>query len=65
MAFTNGGYYNRNGLQGVVNATGIESIMVNETAKSVIYDLQGRRMNEGSALRPGIYIINNKKVVIK
>ena len=65
MAFTNGGYYNRNGLQGTVNATGIESIMANEPAKSVIYDLQGRRMNEGSALRPGIYIINNKKVVIK
>ncbi len=64
MAFTNGGYYNRNGLQETVAVTGIQAISHEEPAASVIYDLQGRRMPQGAQLKPGIYIINNKKVVI-
>ena len=37
----------------------------NVNTKQAIYDLQGRRMTNAQALRPGIYIVNGKKVVIK
>ena len=30
-----------------------------------VYDLQGRKMNTRSTLKSGIYIINNKKCVVK
>ena len=47
--------------------TGIEDVEVNGNVntKQAIYDLQGRRMTNAQALRPGIYIVNGKKVVIK
>ena len=45
------------------DATGIESLIVNEKADAnEVYDLQGRRV-----VRPakGIYIVNGKKIVVK
>lgn len=48
--------------------TGIENINVNDNGNShpsTVYDLQGRRITDTQALRPGIYIVNGKKVVIK
>ena len=44
-------------------ATGIEILNAGKKAKSGIYDLTGRKVNDLS--RPGIYIVNGKKVVVK
>ena len=44
-------------------ATGIDEINIDSAKKNVIYDLMGRRVQSMS--RPGIYIVNGKKVVKK
>ena len=73
LDFTQAGYYNEEGLQGVVTATGIMGLRSQETGdrrqESGVrsrewYDLQGRRMN-GYPTKKGIYIHNGKKTVIK
>ena len=46
----------------VIN-TGIDEINIDSAKKNVIYDLMGRRVQSMS--RPGIYIVNGKKVVKK
>lgn len=45
--------------------TGINSIDADDTANKKIYTLQGVEIPEGTTPRPGIYIQNGKKVVIK
>ena len=65
LDFTQAGYYNEDGLQGVVTAT---AIMAPRNVQSSMlngqwYDLQGRRMNYPT--RKGVYIHNGKKTVIK
>ena len=45
-------------------ATGISQVSQNDKLTSQIYDLNGRVVNE-NALKPGIYIKNGKKFVIK
>ena len=45
-------------------ATSISSLLESE-GKVVIYDLRGRRINDASALRSGVYIINGKKTVVR
>jgi len=48
-----------------VPPTGIEEVKSKKTvAKSGVYTLDGRRVNADD-LRPGLYIINGKKVVVK
>lgn len=53
------------------NTTGIADATADDDSRVKVYDLQGRFVKEGAAsdvktgLRRGIYIINNKKVVIK
>lgn len=53
------------------NTTGITDAVADGDSRVKVYDLQGRFVKEGAAnevktgLRRGIYIINNKKVVIK
>ncbi|MCR5131816.1 MAG: M6 family metalloprotease domain-containing protein [Prevotella sp.] len=44
---------------------GIESIISKIPTEVVIYDLQGRRLTEKVQLKPGLYIIGGKKVVVK
>ena len=44
-------------------ATSIDEITTDSNKPSVIYDLMGRRVQNMS--RPGIYIVNGKKVVKK
>jgi len=64
MAFTNGGYYTKDGRQDVV--TGIASISNTQTTSPYIYTLDGRRLPAGTSLRSlprGIYIVNGKKLV--
>ena len=58
---------------GFDETTGIKSLTLTHApigkGNDVIYDLQGRRIGQWSALnsqlRPGLYIINGKKVIIK
>ncbi len=64
MAFTNGGYYTKDGRQDVV--TGIASITNTQTTSPYIYTLDGRRLPAGislGSLPRGIYIVNGKKLV--
>ena len=72
LAFTNGGYYNQEGLQGVVSATAIRSIEAIPEGSVKVYSLDGQLIREAldgseaiKSLKKGVYIINNKKVVIK
>jgi alpha-amylase len=73
LAFLNGGYYNDEGLQGVVTPTAIRNIRATQTDGEVkVYTLNGRLIRTAknseealSGLPKGIYIINNKKFVIK
>lgn len=44
-------------------ATGIDEISIDSAKETIIYDLMGRRVK--SMTRPGIYIVNGKKVVKK
>ncbi|MCR5132289.1 MAG: starch-binding protein [Prevotella sp.] len=70
LVFTNGGYYNQDGLQAQV-ATGIDEITTDSSIRhqtSGVYDLQGRLVSSTSnisILRPGLYIVNGRKVVIR
>ena len=60
LTFSNGGYYNKDGLVKVIE-TGIEEVRskISDT-KGRIYDLQGRRITN---MQRGIYIVNGKKYV--
>ena len=62
LTFQNGGYYNDAGaLQGIV--TGIDGITpTKSTTVPPLFSLDGRRV---TSPRPGIYIQNNKKIVIR
>ena len=52
-------------LMGIEAATGICTVRYTPVIDDdIIYDLNGRRVNE-STLRPGIYIKNRKKIVIR
>ena len=64
LPFTNGGYYTKEGLKGVVT-TGISTIAVSQDpmADSQVYDLQGRHVD--SPPKKGLYIRNNKKIMIR
>ena len=60
-------YYNGSGsgareFFGFGDASGIESVRVNENENGEVYDLQGRRVSQPTK---GLYIVNGKKVVIK
>ena len=64
LAFTNGGYYDKNGLVKVIEVTGIESVRWQQTASHTWYDLSGRRL-KSLPTRKGLYISNGKKTIIK
>lgn len=65
LVFEQGGYYNKDGLQGVVTPTAIKGIKRMEGLDDDLwYDLQGRRLN-GKPTVKGVYIQNGKLVVIK
>ena len=64
MAFTNGGYYTRDGLASVL--TGIASTPTIQHPTPYIYTLDGRRLPMGTSVNSlprGVYIVNGKKVV--
>ena len=47
----------------ITSTTGIEDVKVENGEAKAIYDLTGRRINE--IARPGIYIVDGKKVFVK
>lgn len=59
LDFSNGGYYNKDGLVKVIE-TGIEEVRSQKSDARSIYDLQGRRVTN---MQRGIYIVNGKKYV--
>ena len=63
LTYTNGGYYNKNGLVKVITPTGINEMTIGQQPASngKIYTLSGQQVERPSK---GIYIINGKKVVI-
>jgi hypothetical protein len=48
----------------VTEASGISSVASDTSARGVMYDLQGRRLN-GQPVRKGIYIQNGRTVIVK
>ena len=72
LIFTQGGYYNKKGLQGTVGTTGIRTIGADEQGEVKVYTLDGRLVMTAkkhtdalSGLAKGIYIINKKKFIVK
>ena len=72
LIFTNGGYYNKKGLQGTVTATGIRAIDADVQGVTKVYTLDGRLVKTAannadalSGLAKGIYIINKRKFIMK
>ena len=72
LIFTNGGYYNKKGLQGTVTATGIRAIDADVQGVTKVYTLDGRLVKTAannadalSGLVKGIYIINKRKFIMK
>ena len=75
MPFTNGGYYDITGLQGVVDAitTSIGGVKAGDgTVLTNVYTLDGRLLrrqvkstNATEGLPKGVYIVGNKKIVVK
>ena len=72
LAFKNGGYYNIDGLQGVVTPTAIRSITTETDGETKVYTLDGRLIRTAKngqealiGLPKGIYIINQKKFILK
>lgn len=73
LAFTNGGYYNIEGLQGVVSTTGIRGIDTDTQLGEVkVYTLDGRLVKTASkkadalsGLAKGIYIVNKQKFIVR
>ena len=73
MKFTNGGYYfGKEGLKATVTATAIRNITTQTDGETKVYTLDGRLIRTApnsqealNGLPKGIYIINNKKFVIR
>ena len=72
QVFENGGYYLKKGLQGVVTPTAIRDIQTTKEGVVKVYSLDGRLLRTvkdsreaTSGLPKGIYIINNRKFVLK
>ena len=68
LSFSNGGYYNEDGLQGVVKTTGINAVKTSTESDGNIYSLDGRLVrNNGSldGLKKGVYIVNGKKFILR
>ena len=63
LTFTLGGYYNEKGLVRTIAPTAIRQIANGRAADSQCFDLQGRRLSTAS--KPGIYIRDGKKFVVK
>ena len=62
LVFTNGGYYNQSGLQGIV--TGIQPVTIQDGQSHFFYALDGRLAGtDYKSLPKGIYIVNGKKVI--
>ena len=72
LAFANGGYYKKNGLQGQVTATGIRAIDADVQGVTKVYTLDGRLVKTApnnadalSGMAKGIYIVNKRKFIVK
>ena len=66
LPFTNGGYYNKEGLRATVS-TGIDVLTQhpNPDTSAPIYSISGQRVSVPSVLPKGVYIQNGKKFVVR
>lgn len=72
LVYSNGGYYNKKGIQGTVTPTGICAIEADAEGMVKVYTLDGRLVRTStkgndalSGLAKGIYVVNKKKLIIK
>lgn len=72
LNYTNCGYYIKTGLFGIVTATGINNIQSESQQKIKVFALDGRLIRTAnnnseaiSGLPKGVYIINDKKYIIR
>lgn len=63
--FSQPAYFAYDDVAVVNNASGIDNVIADTAAETVIYDLYGRRYDDRATLRPGLYIINGKKQLVK
>ena len=65
MTFKNGGYYNKDGIMGIVTVTGIDAITIAKAkGPQRFYTLDGRLAGTSySTLSRGVYVVNGKKVI--
>ena len=65
LPFQNGGYYDKDGLKGVVSSTGIKSI---DNEQRIMdhswYTIDGRRLS-GKPTKKGVYIYNGRKAIVR
>ena len=68
LAFTQGGYYTKDGLYAVVSPTAIINCQFSIVNSQSVYSLDGRLVSTDSSLKglpKGVYIVGNKKYVLK
>ncbi len=65
--FVNGGYYTQAGFVDVVTSTGIDNITIDPaTVCRGVYSLSGQRLGTSTdGLKPGLYVKDGKKIVVK
>lgn len=65
LDFVNGGYYDLTGIVGVVT-TGVHSVIADTTTDGRIYTVSGLYVGTSpQLLKPGMYISNGKKIMVK
>ena len=68
LTFSQGGYYNKDGLVGTITPTAIDAVQYSMPDDQSVYTLDGRLVRKGgslSGLPKGVYIVGNRKYILK
>ena len=68
LTFSQGGYYNKDGLVGTITPTAIDAVQYSTPDDQSVYTLDGRLVRKDgslSGLPKGVYIVGNRKYILK